>query len=90
MGLIQAPIKPNERKLTMQLRAWRTVCKNPCNDPTVFITIGPVLQTAGIWPWVMTERNAIDIFGQKVVDQVGEEPAPILLELKWEFPPTGD
>lgn len=65
----------------MQLRAWRTICKNPCDDPPVFITIAPVVETAGIWPWVITERSAIEVFGEEVVAQIGEKPVLVTLAL---------
>ena len=65
----------------MQLQAWRTTGKNPCDDPPVKITIAPVEKMTRVYPWILPLERAMEIFGREVVDQIGEEPIPINLEL---------
>ena len=65
----------------MQLQAWRTIGKNPCNDPPVKITIAPVDKTTWVFPWVLPLERAVEMFGQEVVDQIGEEPVAVILRL---------
>jgi hypothetical protein len=69
----------------MNLIAWRTVIKNPCDDPPVFISIavkGPVI---GVWPWIIPLARAVEMFGE-VVDQIGEEPVEVSLSLSVTLP----
>jgi len=63
------------------LQAWRTTGKNPCDDPPVSIIIGPMERMTWVFPWVLPLERAVEMFTQKVVDQIGEEPVPISLAL---------
>lgn len=65
----------------MQLIAWRTIGKNPCDDPPVKITIAPREKGHDVFPWILPLAKAIEIFGQEVVDEIGEEPVEISLTL---------
>ena len=65
----------------MQLQAWRTTGKNPCDDPPVKITIAPVEKMTQVYPWVLPLERAVEMFGQGAVDQIGEEPVPVTLSL---------
>ena len=64
----------------MQLIVWRTIGKNPCNDPPVKISIAPKEPGTDVFPWVLPVERAREIFGH-VVDQIVEEPMPINLAL---------
>ena len=65
----------------MDLIAWRTTGKNPCDDPPVKITIAPVEKMTQVYPWIFPLERAVEMFGQGVVDQIGEEPVEIRLKL---------
>ena len=69
----------------MQLVAWRTIGKNPCDAPPVHISFKvrrrPPLSQFWVPPWVMEEGAAIEIFGQEVVDLIGEHPVAVELSL---------
>lgn len=65
----------------ISLIAWRTTGKNPCDDPPVTITIAPVEKMTQVYPWLLPLARAVEIFGRQVVEQIGEEPIPISLEL---------
>lgn len=65
----------------MQLIAWRTTGKNPCDDPPVTITIAPREKLTWVFPWVLPLERAVEMFGQGVVDQIGEEPVEVVLSL---------
>ena len=76
----------------MRLIAWKTIGKNPSGDPPVFITIAPREKGTDVYPWVIPLARAVEMFGQKVVDEIrtlddppGPGPVPIRLEMKWEF-----
>ena len=64
----------------MQLQAWRTTGKNPCDDPPVTITIAPVEKGTEVYPWVLPYSRAEQIFGE-AVHKIGEEPVVINLTL---------
>jgi len=68
----------------MQLHAWRTIGKNPCDNPPVKITIAPVEKMTQVYPWVLPLEKAVKMFGQEVVDQIGEEPVPVTLNLSFD------
>ena len=63
------------------LIAWRTTGKNPCDDPPVTISIGPRERMTWVFPWIIPLELAVEMFGQGVVDQIGEEPVEIRLKL---------
>jgi len=65
----------------LSLIAWRTIGKNPCDNPPVKIIIGPVEKGTQVYPWILPLEKAVKMFGQEVVDQIGEDPIPISLEL---------
>lgn len=65
----------------MQLIAWKTVGKNPCDDPPVKISIAVKGLVIGVWPWIIPLARAVEMFGQEVVDQIGEEPVEVILNL---------
>ena len=64
----------------MQLIAWRTTGKNPCDDPPVHITIAPVEKMTQVYPWILPYSRAEQIFGE-VVHKIGEEPVAVTLSL---------
>jgi len=66
----------------MQLMAWRHTGKNPCVNPPVTITIAPVERDTWVFPWVLPLERAIEMFGQEVVDEIGEEPVRIHLTME--------
>lgn len=66
----------------MKLIAWRHTGKNPCVNPPVTITIATIENIFGIFPWVLLLERAIEIFGQEVVDKIGEEPVRVHLTLE--------
>lgn len=68
----------------MQLIAWKTIGKNPCDDPPVTIIIAPVEKMTGVYPWLIPQERAVEMFGQEVVAEIGEAPVPIYLEMKWQ------
>ena len=72
----------------MRLHAWRTIGKNPCNDPPITITIAPVEKIPMIYPWVLPLERAIELLGQEVVGQIGVEP--VVVEFKVLKPATND
>ena len=63
------------------LQSWRTTGKNPCDDPPVTITIAPVEKMTQVYPWVIPLERAVEMFGQGVVDLIGEEPVAVNLHL---------
>ena len=63
------------------LQAWRTTGKNPCDAPPVKITIAPVEKMTQVYPWVIPIERAVEMFGQGVVDLIGEEPVAVNLHL---------
>jgi hypothetical protein len=65
----------------MQLIAWKTTGKNPCDDPPVTITIAPAEKMTGVFPWVLTLERAVEIFGQDRVDLIGDEPVAVELQI---------
>ena len=65
----------------MDLIAWRTIGKNPCDDPPVKITIAPRDPGTDVWPWIIPLARAVEMFGQEVVDRVGEEPVEVTLTI---------
>ena len=65
----------------MQLIAWRTTGKNPCDDPPVKIIIAPVEKMTQVYPWILPLERAVEMFGQEVVGQVGEDPVEVALNL---------
>jgi hypothetical protein len=65
----------------MQLLAWRTTGKNPCDDPPVYITIASKEPGTEVYPWVLPLARAAEMFGQGNVDQIGEEPVEVYLHL---------
>jgi hypothetical protein len=67
--------------MMIPLRAWRTVGLNPSMNPPVTITIAPVEKMTSIFPWILPIERAVEMFGQEVVDQIGEKPVPIKLNL---------
>jgi hypothetical protein len=71
----------------MQLIAWRTTGKNPCDDPPVHISIASKEPGTDVWPWIIPLARAVEMFTQEVVDQIPEAPewVPVRLEMKWEF-----
>jgi hypothetical protein len=75
----------------MQLIAWRTIGKNPCDDPPVTIIIASREKDTDVFPWRLPVERAVEMFGQDVVDEIrtlddpaGPGPVPIYLEMKWE------
>lgn len=64
----------------MQLIAWRTVGKNPCDDPPVHISIAPLTRGTHVCPWVLLLKDAREMFGE-IVDQIGEKPVEVTLNL---------
>lgn len=68
----------------MQLIAWRTTSKNPYDDPPATITIAPREKMTWVYPWVLPLERSVEMFGQDVVDQIGEEPVPVTLSLTLE------
>lgn len=64
----------------MQLIAWKTTGKNPCDDPPVHISIAPLTRGTHVWPWVLLLEDAREMFGE-VVDQIGEKPVMVTLNL---------
>ena len=65
----------------MDLIAWRTTGKNPCDDPPVKITIAPVEKMTQVYPWIFPLERAVEMFGRQVVDQIGERPVEVTLSL---------
>ena len=65
----------------MQLIAWRTVGKNPCDDPPVKITIASREKGTDVWPWIIPLERAVEMFGEAVVEKIREEPVPITLTI---------
>ena len=65
----------------MDIQAWRTTGKNPCDDPPVKITIAPREKGTEVYPWILPLDRAVEMFGQEVVDQIGEEPVPVDLTI---------
>ena len=66
----------------ISLIAWRTTGKNPCDDPPVTIIIatrGKLAQTSDLW--LFSLERAVEVFGQGVVDQIGEKPVIVNLYL---------
>jgi hypothetical protein len=76
-GGLRAPLYGED----MQLQAWRTTINNPCDDPPVHITISPVQKMTGVFPWVLPQERAVEMFGQEAVDQIGEVPVVVELSL---------
>lgn len=72
-----------ESEQKRHLVAWRTTGKNPSEDPPVSITIAPREKGSGVWPWIIPLVRAVEMFGQGVVDQIGEEPVPVTLNLSF-------
>ena len=72
----------------MRFIAWRHTGKNPCDNPPVTITIAPVEKMTQVYPWVLPLERAVEMFGQWVVDQIGEEPVEVNLHLM--IPATED
>ena len=72
----------------MDLIAWRHTGENPCENPPVTITIAPREKLTWVFPWVLPLERAVEMFGQKVVDQIGEEPVEVNLHLM--IPATED
>ncbi len=70
----------------MQLIAWRTTGKNPSEDPPVTITIAPREKGTDVWPWIIPLKRAVEMFGEEVVDQIRETPAPVSLSLSVTLP----
>jgi len=66
----------------ISLIAWRTIGKNPCDAPPVHITIAPITRGTHVYPWVLLMEDAVELFGQEVIDQIdGEVPRTIELSL---------
>ena len=66
----------------MQLIAWKTIGKNPCDNPPVTITIAPITRGTHVYPWVLLLEDAVEMFGQEVIDLIdGEVPVPVVLTL---------
>lgn len=65
----------------MQLIAWRTTGKNPCDDPPTTITIAPREKMTGVWPWLLPLARAVEMFGQDRVDLIGEDPVAVELQV---------
>lgn len=67
----------------MKIRAWRTIGKNPCENPPVSISIGSAGRSGNpeyFFPWVLSLENARAIFGE-IVDQITETPAIMKLNM---------
>lgn len=65
----------------MQLQVWRTVIHNPCVKSPEYITIAPVEKDTWVFPWVLPLGDAERIFGEEVVERIGEEPVPVKISL---------
>ncbi len=65
----------------MRLQAWRSLGKNPCDDPPVKISIGPIGRTHGVVPWVLPLAAAQALFG-RMADSITEEPVEITITLQ--------
>ena len=68
----------------IQLIAWRTTGKNPCDDPPVNITIAPVEKMTFVFPWIIPLERAVEMFGQSVIDNINDNPVPIKLSMEVE------
>ena len=68
----------------MQLQAWRTTGKNPCDDPPVNITIAPREKMTFVFPWIIPLERAVEMFGQSVIDNINDNPVPIKLSMEVE------
>ena len=71
------------------LIAWRHTGKNPCHNPPhsiapVTITIAPREKLTWVFPWVLPLERAVEIFGQSVIDKIGENPVSIKLSMEVE------
>jgi hypothetical protein len=64
----------------MKMQAWRTVGKNPCEDPPTTISIAPVEKMTGVFPWLLPMERAKEIFGTEV-EKIGPEPQEVVLTL---------
>ena len=65
----------------MQLIAWRTTGKNPCDDPPVHIIIAPREKGTDVFPWRLPLERAVEVFGQDRVDLIGEEPVAVEFQI---------
>jgi hypothetical protein len=67
----------------MQLQAWRTVAATPTVNPPVHICIAPVEELTFVFPWILPEARAIEIFGKRIVDQIRQpgRGGPVMIEL---------
>ena len=63
------------------LIAWRTIGKNPCDDPPVTIIIASRKKGTDVWPWLLPLERAVEMFGQDRVDLIGEEPVAVELQI---------
>ena len=68
----------------INLIAWRTTGKNPCDDPPVKITIAPVEKGTQVYPWILPLERAVEMFGQSVIDNINDNPVPIKLSMEVE------
>jgi len=73
----------------LQLRAWRTIGRNPGGDNAllapVHISIGArprADKTAHVFPWVLTMETAAGLFGQDTIEQIGTDPVDVVLSLE--------